>query len=47
MKVRTKRKPDFRRFGPSRTYSVAELAEARDLSLATVTSDDKEVRDDR
>ncbi|MAZ03668.1 MAG: hypothetical protein CMN56_11075 [Sneathiella sp.] len=36
MKPRKKRKPDFRRIGPSQTYSVNELAEAVQRTPATV-----------
>lgn len=38
MKIRKKRKPDFRRIGPSRTYSIAEFAEAIQRNPATVRS---------
>jgi len=36
MRARKKRKPDFRRIGPSQTYSIAELAKAVDRDSATV-----------
>ena len=36
MNQRKKRKPDFRRIGPSRTYSIPELAEAVQRTPATV-----------
>jgi hypothetical protein len=36
MKARKKRKPDFRRIGPSQTYSVSGLAEAVQRDPATV-----------
>lgn len=36
MRGRKKRKPDFRRVGPSRTYSIIELAEALQRDPATV-----------
>lgn len=38
MNARKKRKPDFRRIGPSRTYSIKELAEAVQRNPATVRS---------
>lgn len=38
MKVRQRRKPDFRRIGPCRTYSIAELAEAIQRTPSTVRS---------
>lgn len=36
MKQRKRRKPDFRRIGPSRTYSIKELADAVRRDPATV-----------
>ena len=38
MTARQKRKPDFRRIGPSRTYSIVELAEAVQRTPTTVRS---------
>lgn len=38
MKRRKKRKPDFRRIGPSRTYSIPEFADAVQRNPATVRS---------